>query len=222
MDEIAIVWRSPPIAHGPFAVLSNLPEADKEKTASYLSALYARNPVAYDVLNPFHAGGYAAVDPRDYSGLSALTAMNVDAIRLPGAPRQRTRAGIERPLDRGDAARRVGGADLYLVRQPRDEEHAAVERDLAQALDDQVADRGPVILLRLRHDELRNPNAGRAQRRGHRRVYVGGLCIGGLCVSPAARSRTSGDKVRRLQATLAVPVLSMSIAVMRIDIRLSQ
>lgn len=86
MDEIAIVWRSPPIAHGPFAVLSNLPAADKEKTASYLSALYARNPVAYDVLNPFHAGGYAAVDARDYSGLSALTAMNVDAIRLPGAP----------------------------------------------------------------------------------------------------------------------------------------
>jgi len=86
MDQIAIVWRSPPIAHGPFAALSTLPEADKEKIASYLSTLYARNPAAYDVLNPFYAGGYSAVDLRDYSGLSVLTTMNVDAVRLPGAP----------------------------------------------------------------------------------------------------------------------------------------
>ncbi len=86
MDEIAIVWRSPPIAHGPFAVLSTLPDADKAKIASYLSTLYARNPAAYDVLNPLYAGGYSAVDARDYSGLAALTTMNVDAVMLPGAP----------------------------------------------------------------------------------------------------------------------------------------
>ncbi len=86
MDEIAVVWRSPPIAHGPFAVLSTLPDAEKDKIASFLSALYARNPVAYDVLNPFYPGGYAAVDLRDYSGLAVLTTMNVDGIKLPEAP----------------------------------------------------------------------------------------------------------------------------------------
>ena len=82
---------SPPIAHGPFAVLSNLPEADKEKIERVPARRSMRAiPSPTMSLNPFYAGGYAAVEPQDYSGLSALTAMNVDAIRLPGAPVEAT------------------------------------------------------------------------------------------------------------------------------------
>ena len=86
MDRISIVWRSPPIAHGPFAVLSNMAAADKGRIEAYLLALEARNPAAYDMLNPFQGGGYAAVEPRDYDGVGALIAENVDALRLPAPP----------------------------------------------------------------------------------------------------------------------------------------
>ena len=86
MDRISIVWRSPPIAHGPFAVLSNMAAADKGRIEAYLLALEARNPAAYDMLNPFQGGGYAAVDSREYDGIAALIGENVDALRLPAPP----------------------------------------------------------------------------------------------------------------------------------------
>ena len=67
-------------------MLRTLPEADKQKIESYLLALSAGNPDAYDMLDPLYGGGYASVDPQDYSGLKALLARDVDALRLPGGP----------------------------------------------------------------------------------------------------------------------------------------
>jgi phosphonate transport system substrate-binding protein len=86
MDRLVVIWSSPPVTHGPFAVLRTLPEADKGKIESYLVALSAGNPDAYDMLDPLYGGGYAPVDPQDYSGLKALLAKDVDALRLPGGP----------------------------------------------------------------------------------------------------------------------------------------
>ena len=86
MDRFAVIWSSPPIGHGPFAVVRALPEEDKGKIESYLMALSAHDPAAYDMLDPFYGGGYAPVDPQDYTGLETLLAQNVDALRLPGGP----------------------------------------------------------------------------------------------------------------------------------------
>ena len=86
MNTLAIIWSSPPIAHGPFAVMRTLPEEDKTKIESYLAALSGSNPTAYDTLDPFYGGGYAPVEPQDYAGLETLLAENVDAVRLPGGP----------------------------------------------------------------------------------------------------------------------------------------
>lgn len=86
MANLTIVWRSPAVGHGPFAVLRTLPEEEKRKIESALVALSAANPAAYDALDPFYGGGYAPVDPRDYSGLETLLAQNLDALRLPKDP----------------------------------------------------------------------------------------------------------------------------------------
>ncbi len=83
MRDLAIVWRSPPITHGPFAVLSDMSEGDKDRIGSFLLALEGTHPIAYDVLNPFYGGGYAPVDLEDYSGLERLAAQDVEALRLP-------------------------------------------------------------------------------------------------------------------------------------------
>jgi phosphonate transport system substrate-binding protein len=86
MDEVAVVWRSPAIPHGPFAVLATLADADKEKIGAYLVALERSKPAAYDILNPFYAGGYALADQADYAGLEVLATEDVDALDLPEAP----------------------------------------------------------------------------------------------------------------------------------------
>ena len=49
-------------------------------------SLSARDPDAYDMLDPFYGGGYAPVDLEDYTGLEALLSQKVDALRLPGGP----------------------------------------------------------------------------------------------------------------------------------------
>jgi phosphonate transport system substrate-binding protein len=85
MPELSIVWRSPAIEHGPFALLRTLEEADKDKIESYFLGLMSAKPEAYDGLNPFYGGGYAPVDPHDYAGLEILAAQDVDALALPEA-----------------------------------------------------------------------------------------------------------------------------------------
>jgi phosphonate transport system substrate-binding protein len=89
-DELAVIWRSPPITHGPVAVLRSLPEAEKEALESYLLRLERWAPEIYDRLNPLYSGGYVAVDGSDYAGLAVLATQNVDAVKLP-------EAGVEGP-----------------------------------------------------------------------------------------------------------------------------
>jgi phosphonate transport system substrate-binding protein len=84
--DLAVIWRSPPVAHGPFAVLKGMPEADKRGIETYLLGLDATAPAAYDKVDPYYGGGFVAVEPGDYGGLAVLTAQNVDALRLPAAP----------------------------------------------------------------------------------------------------------------------------------------
>ncbi len=90
MGRIAIVWRSPAIEHGPFALLRTIDEADKAKIQSYLVALMTAKPAAYDGLNPFYGGGYAPVDPADYAGLAILVAQDAGRSRTPGASAEAT------------------------------------------------------------------------------------------------------------------------------------
>ena len=85
MAELAIVWRSPPISHGPFAVRADLAQADKAAVEALLLRLEADDPPAYDALNPFYAGGYAAVDAEDYRGVVLLAEHDVDAVRTVAA-----------------------------------------------------------------------------------------------------------------------------------------
>jgi phosphonate transport system substrate-binding protein len=82
MGDVVIVWSSPPIAHGPFAVLKTLSEEEKDKIGSFFVTLEAARPDAYEKLNPFYGGGYAPVDPDDYAGVETLVAQNVEALDL--------------------------------------------------------------------------------------------------------------------------------------------
>ena len=86
MSRIAVIWHSPAITHSPFAILQNVPENDKTRIERFLLGLATAHPEAYDMLNPFYAGGYAAVDAADYAGLSAIASRDVDALALPEAP----------------------------------------------------------------------------------------------------------------------------------------
>jgi phosphonate transport system substrate-binding protein len=83
MSDFTIVWRSPPIMHGPFAVLRSMDVKEKDRIASFLLTLEATHPAAYDLLNPFYGGGYAPVDAADYGAMEELAAQDVDALRLP-------------------------------------------------------------------------------------------------------------------------------------------
>jgi phosphonate transport system substrate-binding protein len=90
MSDFTVVWRSAPIAHGPFAVLKTLSDDEKDRLGALLVALEATRPEAYDMLNPFYGGGYAPVDPDDYRGLETLTAQDIDALSLPIVVSERT------------------------------------------------------------------------------------------------------------------------------------
>jgi phosphonate transport system substrate-binding protein len=85
MSDIAVIWRSPAVAHGPFAVLSSLAEEEKRKIEAYLVTLRDTVPAAYDKLSPYYGGGYVAVEPADYDGLQVLADEDVDAVQWPEA-----------------------------------------------------------------------------------------------------------------------------------------
>jgi phosphonate transport system substrate-binding protein len=82
MAGLAVLWNSLPITHGPFALLTNVPDADKAKIEDYLLALDHARPAAYDMLDPLYGGGYGTVDPRDYEGLKLLASTDIDTVRL--------------------------------------------------------------------------------------------------------------------------------------------
>ena len=83
MSQIEVVWRSPAITHGPFAVLETLDGAIKNQMEAYLVGLERAEPAAYDTLNPYYSGGYVAVEPADFAGLGVLAEQDVDELALP-------------------------------------------------------------------------------------------------------------------------------------------
>jgi phosphonate transport system substrate-binding protein len=84
VEDLAIIWRSPAITHGPFAVSRSVSDADKASLEDFLLALDETAPEAYDALNPYYGGGYRSVGAEDFSGLAVLAEQDVDAIALPG------------------------------------------------------------------------------------------------------------------------------------------
>lgn len=86
LSTVTIIWRSPEIGHGPFAVAKTLPDEEKTRIRDYLLALEDANPAAYDILSPFYAGGYAPAEARLYAALDLLTAHDVDALTLSEVP----------------------------------------------------------------------------------------------------------------------------------------
>jgi len=83
MSDLALIWRSPAITHGPFAVRRSLAEPDKAAMEAVLLDLETTAPAAYDALSPFYEGGFAPVNPEDYAGVALLAEHDVDKLRLP-------------------------------------------------------------------------------------------------------------------------------------------
>jgi phosphonate transport system substrate-binding protein len=86
MADVAIVWQSPALTHGPVAVSRSLADGGKRTIRSYLLTLAEARPAAYDLLNPYYAGGYVAVQPADYDGAGLLAKSDLEALHLPAAP----------------------------------------------------------------------------------------------------------------------------------------
>lgn len=76
MNELAIIWSSPAITHGPVALRRSLPHADVAAIEAGLLELEGLAPLAYDVLNPFYSGGYVSVGAEDFDGLAAIYAQD--------------------------------------------------------------------------------------------------------------------------------------------------
>ena len=92
MSDYDVVWRSPPIAHGPLAVAKSLPDEQKAALRDVLLDLELDEPAIYDLLAPLYGGGFDAVDPSDYSGVAILAEYNVDRV-LPAPTTMEAPAG---------------------------------------------------------------------------------------------------------------------------------
>lgn len=86
MDQLEIVWRSPPVGHGPLAVSKSLADEEKAAIERVLEEASVQEPGAYDALAPLYGGGFVAVDPADYDGVALLANHNIErALPAPGA-----------------------------------------------------------------------------------------------------------------------------------------
>ena len=72
MEDIAIVWRSRPITHGPFAVRAGLPQHEKAALEAYLVGLADSEPALYDRLDLLYGGGFQPVEPADYRAVAQI------------------------------------------------------------------------------------------------------------------------------------------------------
>ncbi len=72
MDEIAIIWRSRPIAHAPVAVAKSLPGDVRRALAGFFVRLADSDPETYDRLERDYGGGYRIVRREDYAGALVL------------------------------------------------------------------------------------------------------------------------------------------------------
>jgi len=77
MDEIAIIWRSRPIAHAPVAVARSLPGDIRQALADFFVRLAENDPQTYDMLERDYGGGYRAVRRQDYAGALVLARHDV-------------------------------------------------------------------------------------------------------------------------------------------------
>ena len=79
-ESVKILWRSPPIAHGPLALAMTVPAGDRAAVTAVLIGLKEDDRDAYDALEPFYSGGYEASAAEDYRGASVLAMDEVDAV----------------------------------------------------------------------------------------------------------------------------------------------
>ena len=77
MDEIAIIWRSRPIAHAPIAVARSLPVDIRQALAGFFVRLADDDPETYDLLDRDYGGGYRSVRRQDYAGALVLARQDV-------------------------------------------------------------------------------------------------------------------------------------------------
>jgi phosphonate transport system substrate-binding protein len=77
MDEIAIIWRSRPIAHAPVAVARSLPVDIRQALAGFFVDLADDDPDTYDMLERNYGGGYRMVRRQDYAGALVLAGQDV-------------------------------------------------------------------------------------------------------------------------------------------------
>jgi phosphonate transport system substrate-binding protein len=77
MDEIAIIWRSRPIAHAPIAVARSLPGDVRQALSGLFINLADDDPQTYDLLDRGYGGGYRAVKRQDYAGAMILADQDV-------------------------------------------------------------------------------------------------------------------------------------------------
>jgi phosphonate transport system substrate-binding protein len=77
MDEIAVIWRSRPIAHAPIAVARSLPGDVRRALAGFFVSLADDDPDTYDRLERDYGGGYRPVRRQDYAGTDVLARQDV-------------------------------------------------------------------------------------------------------------------------------------------------
>ena len=77
MDEIAIIWRSRPIAHAPVAVAKSLPGDVRQALSGFFVRLVDDDSQTYDMLERDYGGGYRAVKRQDYAGALVLARQDV-------------------------------------------------------------------------------------------------------------------------------------------------
>ncbi len=106
MDDVAIIWRSTPIAHAPVAVARSLPGDVRQALVGYFTRLADDEPETYDLIERDYGGGYRAVGRQDYAGALLLARRNavVGAVEpaLPTARRKAAgAAAAPAPIPRG-------------------------------------------------------------------------------------------------------------------------
>lgn len=74
MEDVRVIWQSPPVPFGPHVVRTNLPSELKLLLVDALLDMAARSPEALDAVDRsgFGGGGFVAVDPALYDLLAAL------------------------------------------------------------------------------------------------------------------------------------------------------
>jgi phosphonate transport system substrate-binding protein len=68
-NAYSVIWKSKQLPHRAHTVRKKLPGEAKTILRNFMSSLYERNPVAYDIVEPHHAGGFVAARHSRYQPL---------------------------------------------------------------------------------------------------------------------------------------------------------